>query len=129
MLFRSLAGLQPHSEVLAAISHHDDGWRDWDAIPDVDPVAGRPLSFVEMPLATTLDIWRRSIYLACSRGNLAAHMVSAHFTALLQKASTRWSRDPMRFQTSRQFLDDQSDHRGRKIRSRRHIEVVSDCEN
>ena len=64
----TLAGLRPHGEALAAISHHDDGWRDWDAIPDVDPVAGRPLSFVEMPLATSLDIWRRSIYLACSRG-------------------------------------------------------------
>ncbi len=107
----ALASIDPHAEVIAAITHHDDGWKDWDAIPDVDPETGRPFSFIEMPLATSIDIWRRSIYLACSRGYLAAHMVSAHFTALLQKASTRWSRDSLRFQNSRQFLDDQSDHR------------------
>jgi hypothetical protein len=107
----TLAGLQPHSEVLAAIGHHDDGWADWDAAPDVDQASGRPLSFVEMPLETSIDIWRRSVYLACSRGHLAAHMVSAHFTALLQKSSPRWSLDPRRFQASRQFLDEQSEHR------------------
>jgi hypothetical protein len=107
----SLAELQPAAEVLQAIRHHDDGWKDWDAAPDVDPVAGRPLSFVEVPLDVAIDIWRRSIFLACSRGYLAAHMVSSHFTALLQKASPRWSLDPVRFQTSRQFLDEQSEHR------------------
>lgn len=107
----ALTSIDPHAEVIAAISHHDDGWKDWDAIPDVDLESGRPLSFIEMPLATSIDIWRRSIYLACSRGYLAAHMVSNHFTELLQKSAPRWSRDPARFQTSRQFLDDQSDHR------------------
>ena len=38
-------------------------------------------------------------------------MVSAHFTALLEKASPKWSLDPQRFQLSRQFFDDQSEHR------------------
>jgi hypothetical protein len=104
-------GLRPYSEVLAAIGHHDDGWADWDAAPDVDRASGRPLSFVEMPLELSIDIWRRSIYLACSRGHLAAHMVSAHFTALLQKSSPKWSQDPRRFQSSRQFFDEQSEHR------------------
>jgi len=107
----SLAAIEPHAEFMAAIAHHDDGWADWDAAPDVDPSAGRPLSFVEMPLEASIDIWRRSIYLARSRGPLAAHVVSAHFTALLQKSSPKWSLDPARFQTSRQFLDDQSEHR------------------
>ena len=107
----SLAALQPHEEVIQAIRHHDDGWSDWDAAPDVDPAIGRPRSFVEMSLDESIDIWRRSIFLACSRGYLAAHMVSNHFTTLLQNASPRWSLDPARFQASRQFLDEQSDYR------------------
>ncbi|HVU90403.1 MAG TPA: DUF3891 family protein [Pirellulales bacterium] len=107
----SLAELQPREEVQQAVRHHDDGWADWDASPGVDPAVGRPLSFVEMPLDVSIDIWRRSIFLACSRGYLAAHMVSNHFTELLQRASPRWSHDPERFQTSRQFLDEQSEHR------------------
>ena len=107
----ALAAIEPSGELIKAIGHHDDGWADWDAAPDVDPSSGRPLSFVEMPLETSIDIWRRSIYLACGLGHLAPHVVSAHFTALLQKASPRWSQDPRRFQISRQFLDEQSEHR------------------
>jgi hypothetical protein len=107
----SLAAIEPNEELIKAIARHDDGWADWDAAPDVDPSTGRPLSFVEMPLETSIDIWRRSIYLACGLGHLAPHVVSAHFTALLQRASPRWSQDPRRFQASRQFLDEQSDHR------------------
>ena len=107
----SLAELQPLEEVIQAIRHHDDGWADWDAAPGIDPATGRPLSFVEMPLDVSIDIWRRSIYLACSRGYLAAHMVSNHFTELLQRAAPRWSHNPERFQASRQFLDEQSEHR------------------
>jgi len=107
----SLAALDPLPEVIQAVTHHDDGWADWGATPDVDPANGRPLSFVEMRLEVAIDIWRRSIYLACSRGYLAAHMVSNHFTTLLQNASPRWSNDPRQFQTSRQFLDEQSEHR------------------
>ena len=107
----SLSALDPLPEVVQAVTHHDDGWADWDAAPDVDRASGRPLSFVEMPLEVAIDIWRRSIYLACSRGYLAAHMVSNHFTTLLQNASPRWSNDPRQFQTSRQVLDEQSEHR------------------
>jgi len=107
----ALRAIEPSDELIKAVGHHDDGWADWDASPDVDPASGRPLSFVELPLASSIDIWRRSIYLACSRGYLAAHVVSAHFTALLQKSSPRWSLDPRQFQISREFLNEQSEHR------------------
>ena len=38
----SLVAIQPHSELVEAISRHDEGWADWDAMPDVDPGSGRP---------------------------------------------------------------------------------------
>ncbi|MBI2827177.1 MAG: DUF3891 family protein [Planctomycetia bacterium] len=107
----SLVAIEPPGELAKAITHHDDGWDQWDAAPDVDPAAGHPLSFTEMPLPTAVAIWERSIRRAAEFGSLAAHVVSAHFTALLQAASPRWSADPLQFQTSRRFLDEQSDLR------------------
>jgi len=107
----SLRSIQPQAELLAAISRHDEGWADWDAEPGVDPNSGRPLSFMEMPQAASLEIWTRSINAAAELGPLAAHVVSAHFTALLQNAGAKWSADPKEFQLSRQFLNEQSEAR------------------
>ncbi|HEY1598412.1 MAG TPA: DUF3891 family protein [Pirellulales bacterium] len=107
----TLAKIEPHDELIEAIGLHDDGWAEWDSAPDVDPVSGRPLSFVEMPLEAATTIWRRSIDLAAEQGPLAAHVVSAHFNALLQQAAPRWSVDPRQFQLSREFLNEQSEQR------------------
>ena len=77
------------------------------------PTSGRPLSFLEMPQAASIEIWQRSINAAEALGPLAAHVVSAHFTTLLQNAGARWSADPRQFQIARQFLDEHSENRER----------------
>jgi hypothetical protein len=69
-------------EVLAGIAHHDDGWRDWEAEPQLDPQSGRPLSFLEMPIADSLAIWNGSIAAARSIGPLAGAIVAGHFIEL-----------------------------------------------
>lgn len=91
--------LAVREEVVAAIAHHDDGWRDWEAAPTLDPEHHRPRSFMEMPLVESLDIWRKSI-LACERiGPLAAWMVAGHFIELRcgsesqSEAATAWVDD------------------------------------
>lgn len=73
----------PHSEVVEAVAHHDDGWHEWDSSPDVDSDQGRPRSFLEMPLDVALDIWSRSIAQCAAIGPLAAWIVAGHFSALL----------------------------------------------
>ena len=70
-------------ELLQAISHHDDGWLDWETEPRLDPKLGRPLSFLELPLGEALEIWERSIVAASRIGELAAWVVAGHFSALL----------------------------------------------
>ena len=81
--------LAPHAEMVSAIDRHDDGWFTWEQAPKVDS-AGQPLGFMEMPLADSLEIWRRSIASAATVGYLAGHMVSRHFDVLLRRFSARW---------------------------------------
>lgn len=71
-------------EVLVAIAAHDDGWREWEEAPRLDPKLGRPLSFMELPVAEATAIWSKSIAIAAEIGSLAAWMVSGHFMRLLE---------------------------------------------
>lgn len=80
-----------NDELLATIDHHDDGWREWEAAPRVDPASGRPLQFTEMPLDQALAIWQRSIDTCRGVGPLAAWLVAGHFSALLRHANA-WQR-------------------------------------
>jgi hypothetical protein len=81
-----LATMPHRDEVLEAIAHHDDGWAEWEAAPQVDPQSGTPLAFTEMPLVAALAIWKRSIDRCAAIGPLAAWMTAGHFEALLRSA-------------------------------------------
>jgi len=71
-------------EILAAVSHHDDGWIEWERAPQIDPTHGRPYSFMsEMPFGDALAIWDGSIAAARALGPLAGWMVASHFRELL----------------------------------------------
>ncbi len=70
-------------ELLDAITHHDDGWLEWEHEPRLDAEHGWPLSFLELPTEEAFSIWDRSIQVARSQGDLAAWVVAGHFSALL----------------------------------------------
>jgi hypothetical protein len=90
------APLVPRDELVWAVHHHDDGWRDWDEAPGVDPRRGWPRSFFEMELGDSLTIWEASIRAAEQAGKLEALVVAGHFCALLRRASAWQSVDPAR---------------------------------
>lgn len=84
-------------EVVEAITHHDDGWADWEASPKINPEVGGPFSFLEMPLVEALPIWDKSIAAARKFGPLAGFIVAGHFYGLLSEpdhaqepAATAW---------------------------------------
>lgn len=81
----TFARLEPNEEVVAAIHHHDDGWRIWEQRPQVDPQAGHPFNFLEMPFAALPAIWQGSIAAAREIGPLAGYMVSGHFQWLTRR--------------------------------------------
>lgn len=74
------------SEVVEAITHHDDGWTEWEAAPKLNPEIGAPYSFLEMPLAEALVIWDNSIAAARKFGPLAGFIVAGHFYNLLSES-------------------------------------------
>ena len=53
--------------LLPAIRDHDEGWREWERLPDIDPQTGLPRNFTEMPASEAVRIWSRSIE-TCRRG-------------------------------------------------------------
>lgn len=82
-------------EVIDAITHHDDGWAKWEAAPQLDPARGRPLSFLEMPVADAIAIWDDSITSARRIGPLAGAIVAGHFIGLA-RGSEHATKSPAR---------------------------------
>jgi len=79
----AFAGLAPREQLLAAVSHHDDGWENWDRQPGV--AQGKPISFLEMPFGEATAIWRKSIEIASGFGPAAGYVVAGHFCALIER--------------------------------------------
>jgi hypothetical protein len=67
--------------VLGAVYHHDDGWDEWEAVPELD-ADGRPLAFTELSSSAATEIWSRSIDAAARFGPLSAWLVAGHFARL-----------------------------------------------
>jgi hypothetical protein len=74
----------PRAEVLRAVAEHDNGWVEWEAAPDLDRAAGRPLHFTEMPVADHLVIWRRGAQRMLEQNPYAGLLVSMHGAALMR---------------------------------------------
>ena len=77
----------PNLDGLAeAITHHDDGWKEWDAAPQIDPVSGIPRDFTEMPMRDATAIWTRSIEICTTESRASGRWASEHFRWLARQA-------------------------------------------
>ena len=65
-----------------AIAQHDDGWASFDGAPQSSN--GRPLSFLDAPVAEFLEAWRGSITRAEQHSALGGILVSQHFCRIAQ---------------------------------------------
>ena len=88
------ARLQPREELLWAIDHHDDGWRNWDDAPGVNPARGEPRAFTDMEIDDSLAIWSGSIDRAARAGKVEGYLVAGHFCALARRAAAWRKTDP-----------------------------------
>lgn len=48
-------------ELLFAVREHDNGWREADAAPSVDPHGGRPYDFLSLPAPRRIELWSRGV--------------------------------------------------------------------
>jgi len=78
-------GLPEHprrDDLLFAAREHDNGWREADSAPRVDPGTGRPLDFTSVPLAVRAEVWIRGAARYAERRPYAALLVTRHALAL-----------------------------------------------
>lgn len=72
---------EPWTEVLVAVSQHDNGWAELDDAPTVLD-DGTPRDFLHMALDAHLAMWERGIARARMQGLWPGLLVSHHATAL-----------------------------------------------
>lgn len=76
---------EPREDVILAALQHDIGWAEWDLDPQTDPDADpptRPRSFMNMPAAARMEIWRPAARRVQAQSLYAALLVSLHGTTL-----------------------------------------------
>lgn len=74
-------GLPDHprrSDLLFAVREHDNGWREADAAPTLDPERGRPHDFLSLPDAERVEIWERGTARFAERRPYAALLITLH---------------------------------------------------
>lgn len=72
---------EPWGAMVIATRRHDDGWKEWDASPRIDP-DGRPLDFITVSMTDRVDIYRRGVELVMDEGPRVALLASLHVTGL-----------------------------------------------
>jgi hypothetical protein len=74
-------GLPRHprrADLLFAVREHDNGWREADAAPEVDPASGRPRDFLTHPFAARREIWERGVRRYAQERPYAAALIAEH---------------------------------------------------
>jgi uncharacterized protein DUF3891 len=102
------ASFDSYPGLLFGVEHHDDGWRDWDAAPRINPATGMPRSFMEMRMRDSTAIWTESIAI-CSTEPLAGIAVSRHFCYLAEQVRNGGRADADDFNSVEQFLLEQKE--------------------
>ncbi|MFM8827766.1 MAG: DUF3891 family protein [Actinomycetota bacterium] len=75
---------EPWAPVVEATAWHDEGWREWEAHPQVLP-DGEPLGFVAMELGDHVAIHRASAAAAATRGDRVELLVGMHGAGLVMR--------------------------------------------
>lgn len=81
------------TDLLRAIRLHDNGWRELDAAPPVDPATGHPYTFLALPLPLRLELWERGTARYAESDPYAALLTTQH-ALYLYRANARqtgWS--------------------------------------
>ena len=82
-------------DVLFAAREHDNGWREADSAPRVDPDTGRPHDFRSLPDGPRIEIWRRGTERYAGSRPYATLLVCRHARALHadRRGDARWEEE------------------------------------
>jgi hypothetical protein len=106
---------EPEEDVYIAAALHDVGYLNWEQMPTLNPKSGLPYSFLELPTASRLTLWRKSVEETMRYGRYPALLVSMHFSHLCERH--RKFESPREFDLQKKFLHDQGELRRTLITS------------
>lgn len=72
----------PREPVIAAGTWHDDGWKEWEAHPSIDPSTGQPWQFYRLTPHEHVPLYRRGIAMAAEHDPTTGVLVSMHGAGL-----------------------------------------------
>src|SRR5690349_25096937 len=52
---------QPQDSFILAATEHDNGWNEWELLPEIDPVTFLPYSFMSIPTRDHIELYQRGI--------------------------------------------------------------------
>lgn len=85
----ALADHPRRASILLAVAEHDNGWREPDAAPLIDPATGVPLDFISAPKDVRQGVWPRGVARLADEP-WAAALVAQHAIVIFN----RYRRDP-----------------------------------
>jgi Protein of unknown function (DUF3891) len=77
---------EPFESLLLAAREHDNGWRDWELQPEIDPKTRLPFSFMSLPTDTHIELYQRGIERVVKGDRYAGLLVSMHASGLYDRA-------------------------------------------
>lgn len=77
-------------QLLFAVREHDNGWREADAAPSIDPDTQRPLTFDRYPESARLEIWQRAILRFAEQQPYASLLIAKHAETIHRPLTTGW---------------------------------------
>src|SRR6202158_695055 len=76
----------PFESVRLAASEHDNGWREWELQPQIDPKTRLPYSFMSLPTDAHIELYQRGIERVVKSDRYAALLVRVHTSGLYDRA-------------------------------------------
>ena len=76
---------EPFASFCLAVAEHDNGWRDWELLPQVDPKSRLPYSFMSLPTETHMALYQRGIDRMIKADTYAGLLVSMHCQGLYDR--------------------------------------------
>jgi hypothetical protein len=90
--WQDLSGHSRRAPIMLAVEQHDNGWREPDAAPSIDPATGRVHDFVNAPASVRQGVWPRGVE-RLSHDPWAAALVAQHALTVYDRyrADPAWS--------------------------------------
>jgi hypothetical protein len=77
---------EPFESLQLAASEHDNGWREWELQPQIDPKTRLPFSFMSISTEAHMELYQRGIERVVKCDPYAGLLVSMHASGLYDRA-------------------------------------------